>query len=71
MIAAQRLLHGDLAGLYTRPTALITFPGGALILVPVVALIDLAGLSLHMPGHHNPQPGAWLFAGPYSRRSRG
>ncbi len=65
MLAASRLLHGDLGGLYTKPTGLITLPGGALILVPVVAVIDAAGLSLRLPGPHFPQPGAWLLAGPY------
>jgi hypothetical protein len=65
LVAASRLLHGDLAGLYTRPTALITLPGGALILVPAVVLIDAAGFSLHLQSAHNAQPGAWLLAGPY------
>lgn len=65
MIAARRLLHGNLGGLYTKPTGLITLPGGPLILTPLVAVIDAAGLSLRLPGPHNPQPGAWLLAGPY------
>ncbi len=64
MIAARRLLHGNLAGLYTQGTGLITLPGGALILVPVVAVIDAAGLSLHLGGQ-NAQPASWLIAGPY------
>jgi len=65
LAAAQRLLHLNLAGLYTQPTGLITLPGGALILVPVVALIDLAGLSLHIQDAHNPYPAAWPLAGTY------
>jgi len=65
LIAANRLLHGDLAGLYTPPTGLITFPGGAIILMPVVALIDVIGLPLRMQGPGNEQPAAWLLAGPY------
>jgi len=65
LIAAQRLLHGDLSGLYTSPTDLVSFPGAAVILVPVTAVIDAAGLSLQMPGPQNPDPGAWLLAGPY------
>jgi hypothetical protein len=65
MAAAQRLLHLDLKGLYTQPTGLITFPGAAVILVPVVAVIDAAGLSLHVQGAHYPRPAAWLLAGPY------
>src|SRR5215472_19289106 len=42
LVAASRVLHGQLSGLYTQPTGLITLPGGALILVPIVAVIDAA-----------------------------
>jgi hypothetical protein len=65
LIAANRLLHGNLAGLYTQPTGLITFPGGAIILMPVIALIDVLGMSLHVQGPGNEQPVTWLLAGPY------
>jgi hypothetical protein len=65
LIAAQRLLHGNLSGLYTPPTTLISFPGAALILVPIVAVAGAAGLSLQMPGPHNGDPSVWLLAGPY------
>jgi hypothetical protein len=65
LAAAQRLAQLDLSGLYTPPTSLISFPGAALILVPVVAVIDAAGFGLTVPGALNPQPGAWLLAGPY------
>ena len=65
LIAAQRLLHGDLSGLYTPPTELVSFPGAAVILVPAVAVIDAAGLSLQLPGPQNADPSAWLLAGPY------
>jgi hypothetical protein len=64
MVAARRILHGQLGGLYTQPTGLITLPGGALILVPIVAVIDAAGLSLHVPGP-DARPVVWLLAGPY------
>ncbi|HET7015696.1 MAG TPA: hypothetical protein VFI65_17385 [Streptosporangiaceae bacterium] len=64
MIAASRLLHGQLGDLYTQPTGLITLPGGALILVPLVAVTDLIGLPMHIPGH-NADPVSWLYAGPY------
>jgi hypothetical protein len=64
LIAANRLLHGHVGALYTQPTGLITLPGGALILVPVAAVIDLAGLPLHIPGH-GADPVSWLYAGPY------
>ena len=65
LAAAQRLAHLDLGGVYTPPTGLIAFPGAALILVPVVAVINAAGLGLTVPGAHNADPGAWLLAGPY------
>jgi hypothetical protein len=65
LVAARRVLQLDWSGLYTRPTGLITFPGAAVILIPVVAVIDAAGLSLRVQGAHNAHPGAWLLAGPY------
>jgi hypothetical protein len=65
LAAAQRLLHGNLGGLYTPPTRLITFPGAAVILVPVVAIADAAGISLQVQNAHNLHPGMWLLAGPY------
>ena len=37
LIAAQRLAHLDLAGLYTSPTQLVSLPGTAVILVPAIA----------------------------------
>src|ERR1700730_16152214 len=46
LAAADRLLHLHLGGLYTQPTGLITLPGAVVILLPVVAVIDAAGLSL-------------------------
>ena len=65
LAAAQRLTHLDLAGLYTQPTGLVGFPGAAVILVPVAALIDALGISLQHPSPHNVHPAAWLVAGPY------
>ena len=65
LVAAQRLLHGNLTGLYTAPTELVSFPGTAVILVPLVAVTDAAGLSLRLPGPQNGHPGVWLLAGPY------
>ncbi len=65
LAAADRLLHLHLGGLYTQPTGLITLPGAAVILVPVVAVIDALGVPLAVQSAHNPQPVAWLFAGPY------
>jgi hypothetical protein len=65
LVAAQRLVHGDWGGLYAKPTALVGLPGAAVILVPVAVIIDAAGLSLQIPGPHNPYPAVWLLAGPY------
>jgi hypothetical protein len=65
LVAASRLVHLDLSGLYTQPTGLVTFPGAAVILAPAVAVTDAAGLSLQHPGPHNTQPTVWLVAGTY------
>jgi hypothetical protein len=65
LLAAQRLVRLELGGLYTQPTGLVTFPGAAVILMPAVLISDAAGLSLQLPGPHNPQPLIWLLAGPY------
>jgi hypothetical protein len=65
LAAAQRLAHADLAGLYTPPTRLVTFPGAAVILLPIVAIIDAAGLPLQVQNAHNLHPAVWLVAGPY------
>lgn len=64
LIAAHRLMHLDLGGLYTAPTNLISFPGTAVILIPAAAVIDAAGLPLHA-GHQGPHPYEWLFIGSY------
>ena len=65
LIAAQRLLHLNLGGLYTVPTQLVSLPGAAVILVPCAALIDVAGVALREPKALGPYPAAWLIAGPY------
>ena len=65
LLAAQRLVHGDWSGLYGKRTGLVGLPGAAVILAPVAVVIDAAGLSLQMPGPHNPYPAVWLLAGPY------
>jgi len=63
LVAAQRLLHLDLAGLYTAPTNLVSFPGAAVILVPVAAIMDAAGIPIHA-GRQGAHPAGWLVAGP-------
>jgi hypothetical protein len=63
LVAAQRFLHLDLANLYTAPTNLISFPGAAVILVPVVAIMDAAGIAVQA-GRQGVHPTGWLLAGP-------
>ena len=63
LVAAQRFLHLDLAGLYTAPTNLVSFPGAALILVPVAAVMDAAGIPIQA-GPQGVHPVGWLVAGP-------
>ncbi len=65
LIAAQRLAHLNLAGLYTLPTQLVSLPGTAVILVPAIVVIDMTGLRLGVPSAHGAYPAVWLFAGPY------
>jgi hypothetical protein len=64
LIAANRFMHLHLGGLYTAPTNLISFPGTAVILVPLAAVMDAAGLPLHA-GHQGPHPYGWLLIGTY------
>jgi hypothetical protein len=63
LVATQRLVHLDLAGLYTAPTNLVSFPGAAVILVPVAAIMDAAGIAIHA-GRQGVHPVGWLVAGP-------
>jgi hypothetical protein len=65
LTAAQRLLHADLGGLYTPPTNLVSFPGAAIILIPIVAVIDGIGLPITIPGPHGANHDVWLLAGCY------
>lgn len=65
LVAAQRLLHMHLSGLYTQPTGLVAFPGAAIILIAPVALMDAAGISLVPQTAQHPYPASWLVAGPY------
>jgi hypothetical protein len=66
LVAATRLAHGNIGGIYAQPTGLISLPGAAVILVPCAAIIAAAGLSLQIPGPHNLHPPVWLLAGPYT-----
>jgi len=65
-VAAERIRQLDFAGIYTPPTALVSFPGAAVILVPIAFLVDMAGLGLDFQNAHNPYPEAWLLIGPYT-----
>ncbi len=65
LVAATRLAHLNLGGLYTAPTGLVSLPGAAVILVPCAAVISATGLSLQIPGPDNLHPAVWLLAGPY------
>jgi hypothetical protein len=65
LVAATRLAHGQIGGIYAQPTGLVSLPGTAVILVPVALLISALGLSLLIPGATNPHPAVWLVAGPY------
>ena len=65
LIAAVRLAHGNIGGIYGPGTGLISLPGAAVILLPAAALISGLGLSLQIPGPHNLHPAVWLVAGPY------
>src|SRR6202043_2507353 len=63
LVAAQRRAHLDRAGLYTAPTNLVSFPGAAVILVPVAAIMDAARIAIHA-GRQGVHPTGWLVAGP-------
>jgi hypothetical protein len=65
LLAAVRLAHGNVGGLYAQPTGLVSLPGAAVILLPAAAVIAATGLSLQIPGPHNLHPPVWLLAGPY------
>jgi hypothetical protein len=65
LVAATRLAHLNLGGLYTAPTGLVSLPGAAVILLPCAAVISASGLSLQIPGPDNLHPAVWLLAGPY------
>jgi hypothetical protein len=65
LVAAQRLLHLNLGAVYTAPTQLVSLPGAAVILVPVVAVMDAAGIAVRAPAALGPHPGSWLLVGPY------
>jgi hypothetical protein len=65
LVAAERLWRGDLAHLYTQPTALVAPPGTAVILLPAAGIVMGLGLTPGPPVTQSPTPSAWWAAGPY------
>src|SRR5262249_62264420 len=65
LTATTRLVHGNIGGLYTAPTGLVSLPGAAVILVPCAALIAAGGVLLRVPGPGNLHPPVWVLAGPF------
>ncbi len=55
---------GDLGGVYSASTALVTFPGMLLVLAPIAMLCGALGLTESFP-YVLPHPTAWLVLGPY------
>ena len=68
LIAAQRLAHLNLTGLYTLPTQLVSLPGTAVILVPAIAVIEVTGAGPLPGGGHLVHLRSLVTAGPGSRR---
>lgn len=62
--AAHFIGWGDLGGIYGAGTGLVSFPGAALLLVPVALIASFFGLSQSFP-YYLPHPTAWLVLGPY------
>jgi hypothetical protein len=65
LVAAERMLRGDLAHLYTPPTALVAPPGTAIVLLPAAGLVMALGLTPGPPVTQSLMPSAWWAAGTY------
>jgi len=65
MLAAVRLDHGQLSGLYTNGTNLVSFPGAAVLLAPAAAVISAMHAPLGPPIGTITDTDAWLVALPY------
>ncbi len=65
MLAAVRLDHGQLGGLYTDGTNLVSFPGAAILLAPAAAVISAMHAPLGPPIGVLTDTNAWLVALPY------
>jgi len=55
---------GDIGGIYSAGTGLVTFPGILLLLAPVAMLTGALGMSEAFP-KYMPHPSSWLVLGPY------
>jgi hypothetical protein len=55
---------GDLGGVYSAGTGLVTFPGILILLAPVAMITGAFGMSESFP-KILPHPSAWLAVGPY------
>lgn len=62
--SAEMVTWGDFGGIYSAGTGLVSFPGAALLLVPVALVCNAFGLSQSFPWTL-PHPTAWLVLGPY------
>ena len=62
--SAQFIGWGDLGGIYSASTALVTFPGILLLFAPVAMLCGALGLTESFP-MVLPYPTAWMVLGPY------
>jgi len=65
LVAAERMVHGDFARLYTAPTALVAPPGTPVVLLPAAALVMALGLTPGPPVTQSLTPSAWWAAGSY------
>lgn len=65
-LAATRLVRGDLGGLYTNGTNLVSLPGAAVILAPAAAVIDGFHLPLGPPVGPSAHTLAWVVLLPWT-----
>lgn len=61
---AHVVAWGDIGGVYRSGTGLVSFPGTAVLLVPVALVSSALGLTESFP-YPLPHPTAWLVLGPY------
>jgi len=65
--ATQLALHGHLSQIYSKRTALVSFPGLVVLSLPAAALSDLLHLgTLSFGSGHSIRPTAWYVWGPWT-----